>query len=51
MQELRRAIAVDFDGCLCKDMWPNVGLPNWDVINAAIREQQNGAGIILWTQR
>ena len=51
MSELRRAIAIDFDGCLCKNMWPNIGLPNFDAINAAIRAKQKGAALILWTCR
>lgn len=51
MSELRRAIAIDFDGCLCKNMWPNIGLPNFDAINAAIRAKQEGAALILWTCR
>lgn len=46
-----RIIAVDFDGCICKDMFPNCGLPNFDVINDAIVARQNGAKVILWTCR
>ncbi len=48
---LRKAIAIDFDGCLCANRYPNIGSPNWDVINEARREQQAGAGLILWTCR
>lgn len=48
---MRKAIAIDFDGCLCKADWPRIGEPNTDVINAAIREQQSGAALILWTCR
>jgi len=44
---LRKAIAVDFDGCLCRNAYPAIGEPNWKVIREAIREQQNGAGLIL----
>lgn len=51
MSELRRAIAIDFDGCLCKNMWPDIGFPNFDAINAAIRAKQEGAALILWTCR
>lgn len=47
----RRVIAIDFDGCLCEKAWPDIGAPNWDVINAAISEQKNGAALILWTCR
>ena len=44
-------IAIDFDGCLCKDSYPEVGTPNWDVINEAKRLQKSGACLILWTCR
>ena len=50
-EQLRKAIAIDFDGCLCEQAWPEIGAPNMDVINAAIREQENGAALILWTCR
>lgn len=50
-KNLREAIAIDFDGCLCEDKYPDIGLPNWTVINAARRRQENGAGLILWTCR
>lgn len=46
-----RTIAIDFDGCLCEDAWPEIGEPHWDVIRAAIREQVSGASLILWTCR
>lgn len=48
---MRKAIAIDFDGCLCKDAFPAIGQPNWDVINRAKVEQRAGAGLILWTCR
>lgn len=48
---MRRAIAIDFDGCLCVDAYPAIGSPNWDVIHRAIREQRAGSGLILWTIR
>lgn len=44
-------IAIDFDGCLCKEGYPEVGTPNWEVINEAKRLQQGGACLILWTCR
>ena len=41
---LRRAIAIDFDGCLCKPgAWPGIGAPNWRVIEAALKERADGA--------
>lgn len=51
MAQLRKAIAIDFDGCLCKNAYPNIGEPCWPVINRAIQEQQASAGLILWTCR
>ena len=48
---MRKAIAIDFDGCLCKDAWPEIGAPNWDVIRAARFARQEGAALILWTCR
>ncbi len=48
---MRKVIAIDFDGCLCKQAWPEIGAPNMDVINTAIREKENGAALILWTCR
>ena len=51
MKELRKAIAIDFDGCLCSNNWPDVGEPNWPVIEAAKREKENGTALILWTCR
>lgn len=49
--KVRKAIAIDFDGCLFEAAWPTVGEPILDVIQAAIREKQNGAALILWTCR
>lgn len=48
---MRKAIAIDFDGCLCSDAYPAIGKPCWNVINKALLEQKNGAGLILWTCR
>ena len=48
---MRKAIAIDFDGCLCTDAYPAIGEPNWAVIDRAKAEQQAGAGLILWTSR
>lgn len=48
---MRKAIAIDFDGCLCENRWPEIGAPNMDVISAAIAERENGTALILWTCR
>lgn len=44
-------IAVDFDGCLCEDAWPSIGMPIQENINKLRRRQRAGAKIILWTCR
>lgn len=46
-----KIIAVDFDGCLCENSWPEIGDDNPDVIRALLEEQRSGAKIILWTCR
>lgn len=46
-----KVIAVDFDGCICKLDWPNIGEPNWQVINALKEEKAKGNKLILWTCR
>lgn len=47
----RKTIAIDFDGTLCEYDFPGIGAPNWEIINRAKQEQQNGALLILWTCR
>ena len=37
------AIAIDFDGILCQNAYPDIGDPNWDTIHQALKEQSNGA--------
>jgi hypothetical protein len=44
-------IAVDFDGCLFTDAWPDVGRPNWDLITSLIEFRAHGGKVILWTCR
>ncbi len=46
-----RVIAIDFDGCLCADRWPEIGAPHMDTINDAIAERAAGTKLILWTCR
>ena len=48
---MRDAIAIDFDGCLCVNAYPDIGAPNWGVIAKAEERQASGAGLILWTCR
>jgi len=51
MCERERIIAVDFDGCLCENAWPEIGEAKQDVIDALLSRQKQGAKIILWTCR
>lgn len=46
-----KIIAVDFDGCLVTNKFPNIGEPIWETINALKAEQESGAQVILWTCR
>lgn len=46
-----KIIAVDFDGCICTEAWPNIGQPNWDIIDALKKEKAIGSKLILWTCR
>lgn len=46
-----RVFAVDFDGTLCKNEWPDIGEANDGMIAELIRLRQNGHKIILWTCR
>lgn len=48
---MQDVIAIDFDGCLCSDNYPDIGEPNWDVINEANKRRKEGAALILWTCR
>lgn len=46
-----KIIAVDFDGTLCEAKWPEIGEPRQFVINQLIKQQADGAKLILWTCR
>ena len=46
-----KVIAVDFDGCLCEAKWPEIGEARQQVINELIKQQAEGAKLILWTCR
>lgn len=48
---MSRTIAVDFDGVLCVDMWPEIGPAHMDVIEALKERQAGGDRLILWTCR
>ena len=49
--QVKRIIAVDFDGCLCDSTWPECGPPIMSVINKVKAEQAKGSVIILWSCR
>ena len=44
-------IAVDFDGVICADAWPEIGAANDSLIRTLIGRQKTGDKIILWTCR
>ncbi len=47
-----KIIAVDFDGTLCEDRYPNIGEPNIPLLNALRELKKAGLiEIILWTCR
>ena len=44
-------IAVDFDGTLCENCWPDIGEPNYKLIDQLSYYHYSGAKLILWTCR
>ena len=44
-------IAVDFDGTLCENKWPEIGAPKWNTIQTRVAAQAAGARLVLWTNR
>ena len=46
-----KIIAVDFDGTLCEEKWPEIGEANWEIIHALVRRQAEGDKVILWKCR
>lgn len=44
-------IAVDFDGTLFENNYPEIGEPIWKVINYCIEAKDQGNTLILWTCR
>ena len=48
---MKEVIAIDFDGTLCENDYPNIGKPHLNVINLALERKKNGAALILWTCR
>lgn len=48
---LPKIIAIDFDGTLVKDNFPDIGIINTNVWQAALRAKADGVKLILWTSR
>ncbi|MEY8515351.1 hypothetical protein AALC25_00215 [Lachnospiraceae bacterium 29-84] len=46
-----KIIAVDFDGTLCEDKWPEIGEANDALITYLMRQRGTGIKLILWTCR
>lgn len=46
-----KIIAVDFDGTLCENKWPEIGAPNEELFLYLKRQKAAVARIILWTCR
>ena len=44
-------IAVDFDGTLCENRWPEIGAENRAVLDVIPLLQRLGALVVLWTCR
>lgn len=51
MDRLPYIIAVDFDGTLVEDCFPEIGKIKVDVWERAKQAQSDGAKLILWTSR
>lgn len=46
-----KIIAVDFDGTLCENDWPEIGAPNEELIEYLRNRKEDGDKLILWTCR
>ena len=51
MNNGKKIIAVDFDGTLCENAWPEIGAANRELINFIRVEKMTGHKLILWTSR
>lgn len=47
----RKIIAIDFDGCIVTNAFPDIGALIPETVNRAKKEQRDGARLILWTCR
>jgi len=46
-----KIVAVDFDGTLCEETFPEIGTPNYVALYTMIKFRKNGGKVILWTCR
>lgn len=44
-------VAVDFDGILCENEFPDIGRPKYDMISAVRHLIDCGCEVVLWTSR
>lgn len=44
-------IAVDFDGVLCENKFPEIGTPKYEVISLVRQLIDKGNEVVLWTTR
>jgi len=51
MKNLPLILAIDFDGLLVEDQFPEIGQPNLAIIDVLLNLQSRGAKLILWTCR
>jgi hypothetical protein len=51
LTKTKKVIAIDFDGTLCENKYPEIGTPKYDIIERAIKAQRQGDILILWTCR
>ena len=50
-EETPKVYAVDFDGTLCENAWPDIGAPCHELIEKMKQLRKNGHKVILWTCR
>jgi hypothetical protein len=51
MSKLPKILAVDFDGTLVEDKFPDIGRPQWSVVESVKKAQKEGWKLVLWTCR
>lgn len=51
MRRMREVWAVDFDGTLCRNAWPDIGEPNLPLIEQLKLARASGVAVVLWTCR